>query len=66
MAEQKTMKMMQLKHFREEYDIPENTVMDLIYSKGFPAYKIGRRWYVDIPAFLKWREKEHRLSYKYA
>lgn len=58
--------MMKLREFRKVYGIPETTVLDLIHSKGFPSYKIGSRWYVDIPKFLKWREQEHANSYKYA
>ena len=59
-------KMMKLAHFCAEYDIPRTSALEMVYSAGFPAYKLGERWYVDIPAFLKWREKEHRRSYKYA
>lgn len=58
--------MMTLKDFREAYGMPENTVRELIYAKGFPAYKLGKRWYVDIPEFNKWRKKEHRQNYRYA
>lgn len=59
-------KMMRLKNFCEEYDIPRQTALDMIYSAGFPAYKMGARWYVDIPKFLKWREMEHRRSCRFA
>lgn len=63
MAEPKQMK---LKEFREAYGIPESTVVYLKHSKNFPAYKLGSRWYVDIPKYLIWREQEHAISYKYA
>lgn len=59
-------KMMRLVHFCEEYDIPRATAIKLVHSKGFPAYRLGERWYVDIPKFLRWRETEHLRSYKYA
>ena len=59
-------KMMRLKNFCTEYDIPRATAIKLVHSQDFPAYKLGERWYVDIPKFLKWRETEHRRSYKYA
>lgn len=52
--------------FRRMYGIPENTVLRWIHSKGFPAYKLGHKWYVDIQKFEKWRETEHINSYKYA
>ncbi len=64
--ENKDKKMLRLKAFCEEYDIPYATGVQLVHSKGFPAYKIGRCWYVDIAEFMKWRTKEHRRSYKYA
>ena len=60
------MKMMKLSNFCAEYDIPRTSALELVHSAGFPAYKIGSRWYVDIPAFMKWREQGHRRSYKYA
>lgn len=61
-------KMMDLKTFREVYGVPENTVIDWINDKKkkFPAYKLGNKWYVDIPKFLKWREVEHVRQYRYA
>ncbi len=59
-------KMMNLKEFREVYGIPENTVRDLIHARNFPAYKLGNRWYVDVPAFEAWREVEHKNNYTYA
>jgi len=60
------MKQMQLNKFCEEYGMNRKTVERLIYGSGFPAYKIGGRWYIDIPAYEKWREIEHRKQYKYA
>lgn len=51
--------MMKLREFREVYGIPENTVRALINRKGFPSYRLGGRWYVDIPKFLEWREEEN-------
>lgn len=59
-------KQMDLKEFREVYGIPENTVRDWIYYKKFPAYRLGNKWYVDIPKFLHWREIEHVNQYRYA
>lgn len=49
-------KQMRIGKFSEEYDIPRTTIMELVYREHFPAYKIGNRWYVDIPKFLKWRD----------
>lgn len=57
---------MNLKTFREAYDIPEDTALRWVHSKGFPAYKLGHKWYVDIKKFEKWREKEHANSYRFA
>lgn len=59
-------KQMRLSNFCREYDIPRTNAIELIHSKGFPAYKIGGRWYVDIDKYLRWREIEHIRSYKYA
>lgn len=47
---------LRLKNFCTEYDIPRTTVLELKYSKDFPLYKIGNRWYVDVQKFIKWRE----------
>ena len=55
-----------LKTFRAMYGIPENTVERWIHKKGFPAYKQGHKWYIDIRSYEKWREIEHVNSYKYA
>lgn len=60
------MRQIRLTRFCEEFDMPRTTVFEHIYAKRFPAYKIGKNWYVDVPEFLKWREKEHKRSYKYA
>ena len=48
------------------YGIPENTVLRWIHVKGFPAYKQGHKWYIDVKAYEKWRATEHANSYKYA
>ncbi len=60
------MRQIRLTRFCEEFDMPKTTVLAHIYEKHFPAYKIGKNWYVDVAEFLKWREKEHKRSYKYA
>lgn len=60
------MKMMRLSTFCEEYDMPRTTVTDLVHSSDFPAYKLGKCWYVDVPAFEKWREEKHKRCYRYA
>lgn len=59
-------KQVDLKTFREMYGIPENTVLRWIHVKGFPAYKQGHKWYIDVKAYEKWRATEHANSYKYA
>lgn len=59
-------KQMSLPKFIEIYDMPRVSIYQLIHTHGFPAYKLGGRWYVDIQAFEKWREEEHRRQYKYA
>lgn len=55
-----------LKTFRDMYGISEDTVVRWVHSKGFPAYKQGRKWYVDIAKYESWREVEHINSYDYA
>lgn len=62
----KTIRQMTLKTFKATYDIPEDTALRWVHTKGFPAYKLGRKWYVDIKKFEKWREVEHANSYKYS
>lgn len=52
--------------FREIYGIPEDTVLRWVHTKNFPAYKQGNRWYVDVKKYEKWRETEHRNSYRFA
>ena len=47
---------LKLSSFCEIYDIPRTTTIELIYREKLPAYKIGSRWYIDIPKFKKWRE----------
>lgn len=61
-------KMMDLKEFQDTYGIPVETTRRWIYDKRkkFPAYRLGNKWYVDIPKFLKWREVEHVRQYRYA
>lgn len=53
-------KQISLRNFIVEFDVPRTTAERLIHSKGFPAYKIGGRWYIDLPQFYKWREIEDR------
>lgn len=60
------LKQVDLKTFRKMYGINERKVKEWVHTKNFPAYKQGGKWYVDIPAYLKWRETEHKNSYKYA
>ena len=50
-------KQMKLTRFMREYDVEKRIAYEWIHIEGFPAYKIGGRWYVDIPEYLKWREK---------
>lgn len=57
---------MDLKTFAEFFGIKEKTVKEWIHIKNFPSYKLGGKWYVDIPEFYKWRKLEHTRSYKYA
>lgn len=64
--QENTKKQMKLGLFCKEYDVAVGTAMKWIHSKGFPAYKLGGCWYVDIEKFLSWREEEHQRSYKWA
>ncbi|MGM9936454.1 MAG: helix-turn-helix domain-containing protein [Candidatus Ornithomonoglobus sp.] len=60
--------MLNVDHFCEKFDIPKKTVMTWIYDKKecFPAYKLGKHWYVDMKKFPNWRDNKHIRSYKYA
>lgn len=64
--QQNNTKQMKLKNFCEAYDIPRTTVLQWVHAQGFPAYNLCGRWYVDIPKYIKWREIEHKKSYKYS
>ena len=59
-------RMMKLPKFCSVYDIPKTNVIRWIYSKKFPAYKLGKNWFIDIKKFEQWREKEHKNNFKYA
>ena len=59
-------KQMNMSDFQRFFGIPAYTAKRWIHSKGFPAYKQGGLWYVDIPEYYKWRENEHKSNYKYA
>lgn len=59
-------KQMKLSTFCMEFDMPKSTAIQLIHSKGFPGYKLGKCWYVDIEKFYEWREIEHAKSYRWA
>ena len=50
-----TKSQLKLGNFCNEYDMSRTTVLDLIYTQHFPAYKIGGRWYVDMKKFKEWR-----------
>lgn len=59
-------KQMRLKTFCAEFDVPYTTAIEWVHSHGFPAYKLGKGWYIDIPDYYKWRRTMHINSYKYA
>ena len=59
-------KQLRLSSFCKEFDIPKNTALLWIHSRDFPAYKIGKCWYIDLPKYYEWRELEHTKNYKYA
>lgn len=60
--------MITVDHFSQCMDIPKKTVMEWIYDKSeqFPAYKLGRHWYVDMKKWPAWRDSKHVRCYKYA
>lgn len=62
-------KQLRASEFRKKYDIPSTTFHRWIHSKGIVgkvAFKIGGLWYIDIPAYEKWRALQHTIDYKYA
>lgn len=64
-SEKKTeKKQLRIATFSKLFDIPLPTLNNLIHVEGFPSYKIGGRWYIDIEQFEKWREKENILNKK--
>lgn len=56
------MQQMQLPSFLREFDMPRTNFERLVFRRDnpLPAYKVGGRWYVDIPKYLEWREEEHK------
>ena len=48
---------MKLTRFMKEFDVEKKIAYEWIHIDGFPAYKIGGRWYVDIQKYYEWREK---------
>ncbi len=65
MKNKENQQQMRLSNFCNEFDIPKNTVLLWIHSKDFPAYKIGKCWYIDVLEYYNWRKTEHRQNYKY-
>ena len=51
-------KQLKLSNFCKEFDVARSTALLWIHSKGFPAYKIDGRWYIDIEEFYKWRNNK--------
>lgn len=58
-------KQMKLTNFCKEFDIARTTAIKWIHSDGFPAYNLCGHWYVDIDKFYRWRDLQHKKSYKY-
>ncbi len=54
---------MKLNNFCKQYDIPRTTALKWIHSETFPAYNLCGHWYVDIPKYFEWRDKQ-QLIYK--
>ena len=52
------MKQMKLKTFCDYFDVPRTTALQWVHTKGFPAYNLSGRWYVDIDKFYKWRSRQ--------
>lgn len=48
---------MKLTRFMKEFDVEKKIAYEWIHIDGFPAYKIGGRWYVDVQKYYEWREK---------
>lgn len=48
---------MKLTRFMKEFDVEKRVAYEWIHIAGFPAYKIGGRWYVDVQKYYEWREK---------
>ena len=59
-------KQMKLANFCKEFDIARTTALKWAHSDGFPAYNLCGHWYVDMDKFYKWRDQQHKKSYKYA
>ena len=58
--------MLKLNAFCADFDVPRSTALKWVHSQGFPAYNLQGHWYVDLAAFYKWREQQHKRCYKYA
>lgn len=53
---------MTIKTFAEEFDLSIPTLRRLIHIEGFPAYKLGGMWYIDVAEYRKWRDIQSRLN----
>ena len=51
-------KQLRLNNFCKEYDIPRSTALRWISeNRGFPAYNLCGRWYIDLNEYYEWRKK---------
>lgn len=44
------------------FGIGTESVQELFYSEDFPAAKVGRDWYIEENALLKYLQERHILS----
>lgn len=47
-----------LKEAMEILRVGRNAILNLVKTKGFPAFKIGGKWFISVEGLSNWIEKQ--------
>lgn len=47
-----------LKEAMEVLRVGRNTILELVKTENFPAFKIGGKWFVSVDGLSNWIEKQ--------
>ena len=42
--------------------VGKNQIYELMRDKGFPSFKLGRKWFVEVRLFNKWLAQQPRFG----